>query len=86
MAEQINPLHSSGTDAHGSSPLHYAVKEANLALVKFLTDNETCDLISRDIHGCTPLHYAAKEGHFDIVKVLTTSEKCDFNSQDKRRL
>ena len=58
--------------AKGFTPLHYAVTQNNLPVVKLLI-KKGADLNSIDHIKATPLHYAAKSGYYDIVIYLKKS-------------
>ncbi len=53
----------------GISPLHIAVKNRNLKLVKLLLRNKA-DIDIQDNNGLTPLHYATGQKRYKIVKYL----------------
>jgi ankyrin repeat protein len=59
-------------------PVHTAVKECNLRIVKSLIESFHCDPNERDSNSVTPLHIAAGKGSLSIVKYLL-SLKCDPN-------
>ena len=52
-----------------ATPLHVAVKYANLAMVKLLVAHRA-DLEALNKHGATPLHNACREGSPEIVSYL----------------
>ncbi len=53
----------------GISPLHIAVKNRDLPMVKLLL-KEGADINIQDNNGLTPLHYAVGQRRFKIVKYL----------------
>ncbi len=53
----------------GISPLHIAVKNRDLPMVKLLL-KEGADIDIQDNNGLTPLHYAIGQRRFEIVKYL----------------
>ena len=53
----------------GISPLHIAVKNRDLEIVKILVENGA-DIDIQDNNGLTPLHYAIGQRRFKIVKYL----------------
>ncbi|KAH0541543.1 hypothetical protein FGG08_004018, partial [Glutinoglossum americanum] len=57
------------SDIAGRRPLHYAVMENNLDLVKYFL-NEGGDVNLRGRDGMLPLHWAAKLGHHDVANFL----------------
>ena len=72
--------HVNQIDYHGASPLHYAVEDGNIALVKFLLDAGA----HVDNPGCTfvfPVHVAAVNGDLVILKLLI-SRGANLNAGD----
>ena len=61
--------YSADRDLHGTTPIHWAVKNHHLATVELLVQ-EGANPDARDARGWTALHYAASEGHPDTVKRL----------------
>ncbi|WP_029520228.1 ankyrin repeat domain-containing protein [Persephonella sp. IF05-L8] len=55
------------------SPLHVAVKEGDIELVKYFLDNGA-DPNIKGAFGETPLHIAVDRGYLDIVKLLLEKE------------
>ncbi|XP_076095731.1 uncharacterized protein LOC143066806 [Mytilus galloprovincialis] len=55
----------------GYSPLHEAVLNENVDIVKLLVSLDA-DVRAPDIKGDSPLHYAALNENFDIVKILVS--------------
>ena len=53
----------------GISPLHIAVKNRNLEIVRILVRNEA-NIDIQDGNGLTPLHYAVGQRRYEIVKYL----------------
>lgn len=56
-------------DAIGSTPLHYAARAGNLAVVQFLIDNGA-DVHAENIMGQTPLYSALERKRVRIAKIL----------------
>lgn len=52
------------------SPLHLAVMNKHIEIVKLLMKEEDCDLHVLDVDQRTPLHYASWMGHLEIVQLL----------------
>ncbi len=64
-----NHLNIDSKSKAGISPLHIAVKNRDLKMVKFLL-KEGADIDIQDNNGLTPLHYAIGQRRFKIVKYL----------------
>ena len=65
-------------DDYGRTPLHYAVINNHLEVVKILNRYKQHDSInSQDNNGDTPLHYACRNGHLDIAQYLISEAHCD---------
>ena len=65
-------------DDYGRSPVHYAVCNNHLEVVKILNRYKQHDSInSQDNNGDTPLHYACRIGHLDIAQYLISEALCD---------
>jgi len=65
-----NPYLLYYTDANGTSPLHWAAKEGQCAIVEYLVNNGAfVNLTSLKLYH-TPLHYAAASGHAGCVQTL----------------
>ncbi len=56
-------------DGFGNTPLHWAVYNGNIEVVRFLVENKSSLTILNDL-GKTPLHVAAELGYADIARVL----------------
>ena len=57
-------------DSAGYTALHYAARNGNFAVVKFLLEKGACVNCVTKSGKDTPLHRAAFVGHLDIVKLL----------------
>ncbi len=55
----------------GSSPLHYASKSGNLAIVKFLVETMRADPDEENLDGETPKSLAVKEKREDVISYLS---------------
>ena len=65
-------------DDYGRTPLHYAVINNRLEVLKILNRYKQHDSInSQDNNGDTPLHYACRNGHLDIAQYLISEAHCD---------
>ena len=65
-------------DDYGRTPLHYAVINNRLEVVKILNRYKQHDSInSQNNNGNTPLHYACRNGHLDIAQYLISEAHCD---------
>lgn len=61
-------------DLEGMTPLAYACKEGNTAVVKYLLNQiATINIFSMSHHHAMPLHYAVLNGYLDVVKLLVRS-------------
>lgn len=58
------------TDIDGRVPLHLAIINNHLSVVRLLAGNPFVDLNSRDKSGGTPVHLAAALGHVHILRLL----------------
>jgi len=57
----------------GDSLLHWAAKNRNLRVVKFLLSIEDIDRSVRDSAGYSPLHCAAANGFFEMIDNLLSA-------------
>ena len=62
-------------DSNGRTPLHYAVINNHLEMVRYFISEQHCDPMTRDNDGNTPLHYACHHKHIDIVQYLLSTGK-----------
>jgi ankyrin repeat protein len=58
------------TDSYGRTPLSWAARIGNEAVVKLLLAQDGVDPDSKDTDGQTPLSWAAANGHDAVVKLL----------------
>ena len=63
-------------DENDATPLHYA-SLSHLDIVRYLVEEQQCDVKCRDKYGSTPLNYAAMGGRLDIVQYLISERGCD---------
>ena len=64
-------------DSHGRTPLHYAVINNHLEVVRYFINEQHCDPMTTDNDGNTPLHLACKHGHIHAVYCLLFTGKLD---------
>lgn len=67
-------------DKSGQTPLHYAVKHQQAAVVKYLLSRKNIQINAKDNWQCTPLHEAIS--NLTILKILVEEGKADVNIQD----
>jgi len=60
-------------DYKGNTPLHWAVHQGKLDVIKKLIENKA-NVNAKNNKGNTPLHFAALKGKLDIVKYLIKKE------------
>ena len=71
-------------DSHGRTPLHNAVRNNHLEVVRYLINEQHCDPMTRDNKGDTPLHIACKHRHPHIVQYLLSTGKVDPLAKNKK--
>ena len=69
-------------DSNGWTPLSWAAKRGNIAVVKVLLDRDHVVADSQDSTGRTPLSKAAEGGHTAVVKLLLDRDDVVADSQD----
>lgn len=74
-----NTLNEKSKD--GSTPLHLAVQNDHLNIVKFLIRNGV-DVNAKNRDENTPFHLAARNGHLEVVKYLV-GNGADVNARNK---
>ncbi|KAE8310516.1 ankyrin repeat-containing domain protein [Aspergillus transmontanensis] len=57
-------------DNHGTTALHWAVRNEHKAMVKSLVNNKSTDINAKDNYGRTALHWAAQSANKDIMSLL----------------
>ena len=67
----------------GHTPLHYAVINNHLEVVRYFINEQHCDPMTRDKNGQTPLHIACRSGHTHIVQYLVSTGKVDPLAKNK---
>ncbi|BET37530.1 hypothetical protein SAP269_01190 [Spiroplasma ixodetis] len=69
---------------HGLSPLHFAIFQNNLEIVKELLNHSKIEINKRDnLFFSTPLSKAASKGNLEIVKLLLEKDNSSINYLDK---
>lgn len=77
----LGPRADINTRTHdGYTPLHFAARSGNEAMVKTLLGLEA-DVNAKGKHGKTALHIAASHGHAPVIELLLDA-KADVNTQD----
>ena len=69
-------------DEHGNTLLHYACLSDNLEIVRFLINDEGCDVNICNNQGDTSLHNACCTGNIDLVQILLQVKNCDVCAQN----
>eukprot|EP01018_Ginkgo_biloba_P011236 Gb_08864 [translate_table: standard] len=74
LCEKLSGVLGMCKDRDGETPMHYAVKQNNKAVVEVLLEySEEIEIHKvdlRDLSGVTPLHIAAAQGNLTLVKIL----------------
>ncbi|PKA49049.1 Potassium channel AKT1 [Apostasia shenzhenica] len=60
----------------GTTALHLAVCEGNVAMVKFLLDQGS-DLLKEDSHGWSPWQLAEQQGHDEIISLFNSKKSSE---------
>ena len=73
-------------DNEGNTPLHLAVRESQVEMVKFYMNNLINDLgldpNTPNNMGAIPLHLACQAGSLQMVKLFGECDICDFSVKD----
>ena len=69
-------------DNNNDTPLHFAVNNRHLDIVKFITVNFACDTATPNKNKDLPLHNACKVNNLDIVKFLIKLRSDTVNCQN----
>ena len=69
-------------DSHGHTPLHYAVINNHLEVVRYFINEQHCDPMTRDNDGNTPLHYACRKDRLKIAQYLISEAHCNPSCQN----
>ena len=74
--KHVDP-HSCRGGGYDNTPLHWASLYGHLDIVRYLVEEQQCDVKCRNKHENTPLHDAAMGGRLDIVQYLISERGCD---------
>ena len=70
-------------DSHGRTPLHYAVINNHLEVVRYFINEQHCDPMTRDNDDDTLLHIACNYSHTHMVQYLLSTGKLDPLAKNK---
>jgi ankyrin repeat protein len=70
-------------DERERTPLHYAIKDGNIKIIKHLIEECHADVEAEDNKNLTPLDLALKKGNVEVVKYL--NEQCQANAEVKNK-
>ena len=70
-------------DSSGHTPLHHAIRNNHLEVVKYFISEQHCDPMTRDNNGDTPLHIACGCRHTHIVQYLLSTGKVHILTKNK---
>ncbi|CAF0983294.1 unnamed protein product [Brachionus calyciflorus] len=70
-------------DADGFTPMHWAVYEGSVEIVKYLFDNNAVYDSSSNTAGQTPMHWACAKGRVEMVSLLVENG-ANLNSKDSK--
>jgi len=62
-------------DSAGRTPLHFAVMDGRMEVVRLLLEWEGINIDVEDSAGLTPLHYSVQNGHSEVVELLLNKGK-----------
>ena len=65
------------------TPLHTAAFWGDLAIVKYLVEEEGVEVNARDSENATPLHRACQNDQLRVVEYFIRHRGCDIETQDK---
>lgn len=82
ISSGIDPNILISTDRCRNTPLHRAVENNHVDVVKLLINAEHINVNATDIADNTPLHLAAKCGYLDIAEALVNAKGIDLNCSD----
>jgi ankyrin repeat protein len=83
MLLTIDNIDIEARDAHGQTPLLYAISANSIAIVKRLLE-AGANINSKDHMRVTPLALAVEEGHEAIVELLLSTKDCDAYRSDPK--
>ncbi|MCL2284181.1 MAG: ankyrin repeat domain-containing protein [Fibromonadales bacterium] len=65
------------------TPLHKALGENNIEIIKFLIFEAKADVNAKDKYGSTPLHIVVRHGNsIEAIEILVSEMKVDVNAKD----
>ena len=67
-------------DDDKNSPLHWASLYRHSDIVRYLVEEQNCDVECRNMEGVTPLHYTAS---FDLMQYFIIDRHCDPKCEDR---
>ena len=70
LANGANINAQNSPDDASKTPLHDAVSQGNLSMVRLLTKNVKLNVMISDRNGCTPLYSAVMGGHVEIASLI----------------
>ena len=82
---EADPSIANSTDKQQATPLHAAVRQGKVDIVKYLIQSSNIDINAADSKGNIPLHYACMEGYEDIA-ILLISCAADVNASNKDKM
>ncbi|QRD90568.1 nucleoside phosphorylase [Aspergillus flavus] len=68
-------------DNHGTTALHWAVRNGHKAMVKLLVNNKNTNINAKDSYGRTALHWAGRSANKDIMSLLLGLEKLEGRAE-----
>ena len=72
-------------DSNERTPLHYAVINNHLEVVRYFINEQHCDPMTRDNDGNTPLHIACRYGNANVVQYLLSTGKVDVLAENNNK-
>jgi len=69
-------------NSFGDTPLHIAVQNGDLVMVKQLCLDPRVNVNARNKYGISPIHYASENGDLQIVKELLFHQDLNVNKKN----